>query len=206
MKNTPKQIGTGIWINEKVTFGKKVEIGHSSCIGFPVENETQCSIGNSVNIGAFSLVSMGVKIDNYTKIDHYCRVDRGTKIGSRTQILFGTRIHEDVKIGHNCIIAGSCSDNVHIGNKVEHYGRIVHSRNDPNKDYDGEPDPAPRIGDGVIIYANSLIIGGIKLGKQSIIMPGEIVRENVPAQHIFSGGKSIPVSKWNNNKIRLKKL
>lgn len=45
----------------------------------------------------------------------------------------------------------------------------------------------PTIGDNVIIYPNSIIIGDIKIGNNAVIGAGSIVLEDVPPNTIVSG-------------------
>lgn len=188
-QNQPQIIGTGVWIDPRVTFGNNVIIGHGSCIGFPEEDETECKIMDDVSIGAFCVVSMGAILEKNVSLEHYCRVDKAT-IGENTKLLYGARVHYDVKIGHDSVIGGNAPDRTVIGNKVRHFGRLVHAQRDRSGEWDATVEPSPVICDGALIGADSIIIGGIEIGEDSVIAANEVVKENVPPNSIFSHGKS----------------
>lgn len=209
-KHNLKFIGTGQWVNPKVSFGKNVSVGHCSCIGYPEKKETTCKIMDGVKIGAYCVVSMGSVLGKNVKLEHYCRVDSQAKIGHDTHLLYGARVHWKVRIGSNCQIGGNCPDRTIIGNNVKHFGRIVHiPRGGP---WDTTEDPSPIISDNVLIGANALVIGGVKLrkdvsiganaliigddvviGQGCKISPLEVVKESLPPFTRYVCGEKIPI-------------
>ncbi len=192
-ENKPKIIGNGVWIDPRVAFGKNVTIGHGSCIGFPDEDESELKIMDNVSIGAFCVISMGSIIEKNVSLEHYCRIDSNSTIGENTKLLYGARVHWKVTIGHDSIIGGNAPDRTIIGNKVRHFGRIVHAQRDRSGGWDATEEPSPVICDGVLIGANAIIIGGIEIGKDSVIAANEVVKESVPEKSIFSHGKTKPI-------------
>jgi serine O-acetyltransferase len=72
-----------------------------------------------------------------------------------------------VKIGNNCQIY----QNVTIG----------------SKDKFANKEQYPKIGDNVIIYANSVLIGNIIIGNNAIIGAGSIVTTSIPDNSIAAG-------------------
>ena len=89
----------------------------------------------------------------------------------------GIVIGIDVSIGKGCIIY----QNVTIGTKD--------TNNTINPKY-------PKIGNNVIIYPNSIIIGDIEIGDNSIIGAGAVVLNNVPEDCVVVGN---PASIKKNN-------
>lgn len=77
--------------------------------------------------------------------------------------LNGIIVSQYAKIGKNCIIYHQ----VTIGSKEDKF--------------------APIIGDNVTIYPHSIIIGGIKIGNNSIIGAGSVVTKDVPDNAIVAG-------------------
>lgn len=77
--------------------------------------------------------------------------------------LNGIIVSQYAKIGKNCIIYHQ----VTIGSKEDKF--------------------APVIGDNVIIYPHSIIIGGIKIGNNAIIGAGAVVTKDVPDNAIVAG-------------------
>ena len=207
MLSNPRQIGTGIWIDPRVCFGKNVTVGHCSCIGYPEEGEIECKILDDVNIGAFCVISMGAVLEKKVELEHYCRVDGKTTIGENTKLLYGARVHCNVTIGRDCIINGNCVNRTKIGNGVRHFGRLMHMQSDTSSDWETTDEPSPEIADNVLIGGNALVIGGVKIGKGAriganavvygtglkigegaIIGPGEIVNQNIQPNTKFYNG------------------
>lgn len=83
----------------------------------------------------------------------------------------GIVIGKDAEIGENCTIY----QNVTIGAK--------------NKAESAEG-KYPKIGNNVIIYANSLIIGNLRIGDNSIIGAGTCVRHDLPDNCVAHEEKS----------------
>lgn len=199
-KIKPILTGKGIWINRGVRYGNKFEIGHGSCIGFPEPGETSCTIGNNVKIGCFCVVEMGAQLGNYVEMDHYCRVGTKSKVGDNTKLLYGARIHDYVIIGSKCRISGNCPDRVIIEDNVSHFGRIIHEYRDPKVDWDSTNELSPHICEGAVIGANAILIGGIKIGKNCEIRPGEIVKHDIPPDTVFTHGQIFSKSEWKSRK------
>ena len=153
-------------------------------------------IKSNVWIGPFVTIYRGARIEADVKIDPYCRIGHKTTIGKGSRILYGTRIHDDVVIGNNSIISGNCSNRVHIGNNVVHFGRIAHKFNDPHANWANTEEPSLSIGDDSIIGAQALLVGDIRIGKAVYISAGEVVRKSVPDCCIVYEGKTYHHYEW----------
>jgi len=169
--------------------------------GDPTETKEQHRNGvtvikSGVWIGPFVTVYSGARIEREVKIDPYCRIGHNTLIGKGSRILYGTRVHDDVVIGSNSIISGNCSNRVHIGNNVVHFGRIAHKFNDPHADWAETEEPSLKIGDNSVIGAQALLIGDITIGKSVYISAGEIVRKSIPDCSIVYDGKIYDHNEW----------
>lgn len=80
----------------------------------------------------------------------------------------GIVIHPEAIIGENCVIF----QNVTIGQgKYD----LVKKRN------------VPKISKGVVIYPNSVIVGGINVGENSVIGAGSIVIKDIPPNVVVAG-------------------
>lgn len=156
-------------------------------------------IGHSVTIDPYCLVYVGAELSPYVHLDPYCRVGRNTTIGKATEILYGSRVHDDVKIGSNCIIAGNVSNRITIGDRVSHHGRLSHSYNRPSGDWHDTDEPSMTIGNDVVIGAGSLIIGDVHIGNKVYVAGGEIVRKDVPSYSIVYHGNIISSEDWNGS-------
>lgn len=99
-----------------------------------------------------------------------CDISYKIQIGKGTIFphdALGVVIHQDAKIGNNCIIC----QNVTIG-----------GRSDYNE--------LPVIKDNVIIGANVVILGPVIIGENSKIGAGAIVVDNVPSNSTVTGNKA----------------
>ena len=56
-------------------------------------------------------------------------------------------------------------------------------------------DKYPRIGNNVTIYANSIIIGGIEIGENSIIGASSVITQDIPPNSIVAGSPGKVVKK-----------
>lgn len=105
------------------------------------------------------------------------------------QIPIGTKIGEGFKIGHfgNIVI----NPNAIIGRNFSiAQGALIGNASGKHKG-------TPKIGDYVIVGANSIIIGGITIGDYVLIAPGAFVNFDVPDNSIVIGnpGRIIPADK-----------
>lgn len=116
------------------------------------------------------------------------QIPSGTKIGEGLRIShFGTIVvNPGAVIGKNFSIAEGCL----IGNSQ------------------GKMSGCPVIGDNVCMQANSIVVGGIKIGNHVLIAPGAFVNFDVPDNCIVIGnpGKIIqrdssPTDKYNVYKV-----
>ena len=78
----------------------------------------------------------------------------------------GIVIHPKVKIGKDCTIF----QNVTIGQ-----GKLINGND------------TPIIGNNVVVYANSVIVGGVKIGDNVIVGAGSIVINDIPDNAIVAG-------------------
>jgi maltose O-acetyltransferase len=60
----------------------------------------------------------------------------------------------------------------------------------------GRADPV-KIEDGVWIGAGSIILGGVTVGRKSVIAAGSVVNKNIPPSVIAAGVPCRPIKRWN---------
>ena len=186
----------GAWIHPDVAFGDDGHVGFSSCVGYGPPGEVVTYIGNRVRVGAFCVIDHGVHIESDVEIDHYCRVAQGTRIGPKTKILYGAQVFENVKIGRDCIIAGHLVDRTVVGDEVTFQGNTAHNHRDATGDWDETEEPSPTIERGSVVGIGALLIGGITIGPRAYVAAGEIVKCNVPTEHVLCGGYLRPLSEF----------
>lgn len=192
-------IGGSAWISDTVEFQEEVQIGHSSCIGYdPHLSGLWTIIGARTRIGAFCVISAGVKLGDDIEIDHYCRIESGTAIGKSSKLLYGIQIFQDVQIGENCIVGGDVADRTIIEDEVTFMGNIAHSHRIPTDvdNWDETEEPSPIIHYGSVVGVQALVIGGVEIGPQAYVAAGEIVRCDIPPRTVLYKGMLMPLADW----------
>lgn len=189
-----EEIGTGIFVHEKVKIGKNVTIGHCSCIGFGDPDDGEIIIGDNVTIGAFCVIHFGAVLREGVVLDHYCKIGVETKIGKQTRILYGKHVYNEAIIGENCIIGGHVADRTIIEDNVTYMGEIAHSHRNARLDWDETVEPSPIIYKGSFVGVNALIIGGRKIGPCAYVGAGEVVRTDVGEGIALMKGEMKPLS------------
>lgn len=189
-----EEIGTGIYVHEKVKIGKNVTIGHCSCVGFGDPEDGEIIIEDNVTIGAFCVIHFGAVIRKSVSIEHNCVIGIEAEIGKNTKILSGKEVTYQAKIGANCIIGGHVADRTIIEDNVTYMGEIAHSHRNARLDWDETVEPSPIIYKGSVVGVNALIIGGRKIGPCAYIGAGEVVRTDVGEGIALMKGEMKPLS------------
>lgn len=103
------------------------------------------------------------------------------------QIPVGTIIGPGLKIGHfgNIVVNPSAiiGRNFNISN-----GCLVGNAQ-------GKHAGAPVIGDNVVMFANSMVVGGVTVGNDVLIAPGAFVNFDVPNNSIVLGNPGMIISR-----------
>ncbi|MEM7391512.1 MAG: serine O-acetyltransferase EpsC [Verrucomicrobiota bacterium] len=108
----------------------------------------------------------------------------------------GADIHPGAEIGHGLFIDHATGvvigETARIGNRVKIYQGVTLGAKSFPLDEEGRPIKHirrhPTVGDQVIIYANSTILGDIEIGENSTIGGNVFLTESVPPNH-FVGAK-----------------
>ena len=101
---------------------------------------------------------LGIELPWKTRVGPGLRIDHGQALV----------VNDGTVIGRDCWLRNS----VTIGIKISR---------------DGTLSPAPVIGDGVSIGANSVVIGPITIGDRALIGAGSVVVKDVPADAVVAG-------------------
>ena len=148
------------------------------------------------------LNSLGVMVYNWDLTEI-----RSWDIGFRTRIGSMTIIHDDVRIGKDCLIGSHCNicPGVRIKNNVSiqigcHITRGVRigsdsfigpgvvTTNDKYMDHMKKPVLlAPWIGCRVRIGANTVILPGVRINSDVVIGAGSVVTKNIPRGQTWLG-------------------
>jgi acetyltransferase-like isoleucine patch superfamily enzyme len=193
---TFEEIGTGIFVHDKVNIGKNVKIGHCSCIGYGDPADGEIIIEDNVTIGAYCVIHFGVKICEGAFLDHYTKIGIDSYVGKNTKVLYGKHIYDEAQIGKNCIIGGHVADRTIIEDNVTYMGEIAHSHRNARLNWDETFEPSPVIHKGSVIGVNALIIGGRKIGPCAYIGAGEVVRTDIGEGMAYMKGEMKPLTEY----------
>ena len=136
-------------------------------------------IGARTKIWQFASVIRGARIGDDCTIASGACFD-GSVCGNRTILSHnlaagpGFLIGSDVFIGPNCVLGNDCWPRAHKNGF------------DPKR-FDGTQ-WAIIIEDGAAIGANSVILPGVRLGRNSMVAAGSVVDKSVPADHVWQDG------------------
>ena len=181
-------IGEASLIAKNVLLGQNVNIGNFSLVGDEL-NPTE--VGNNVVIGDYCKIAGDVVISDNCSIEDGCYIYKKTKIGKNVRILTGSKIFGKSSIGDNSIINGNVSQRVIIEENVRFFGRIAHSHRNHTLDWKTTVEESPIFRKGCFVGIDALIIGPVEIGEKAYVGAGEIVRCDIPADHVFINGKLI---------------
>ncbi len=186
--------------------GAESIIGHNTIIGYPIRNKilqlltvkkpsnyiaydsisSGSFIGTRCIIRAGSIIYENVRLGDFVETGHNVVIRENTRIGKGSKIGTGTIIDGNVEIGENVSIQSSVyiPPETRIGNNVFLGPRVVitNDRYPPSKRFLGVV-----VEDNVVIGANSTLIAGVKIGKNSVVAAGAVVTKDVPPESVVAG-------------------
>ncbi|UCH31491.1 MAG: N-acetyltransferase [Candidatus Bathyarchaeota archaeon] len=152
-------------------------------------------MSNTIKTGQFTIIR-DAEIGEKTVIWHHCnlfgcRIGKNCKIGSYVEIGPGSSVGDDCKIEAFAYI---CSG-VTIGNKV-FIGPHVTFINDKYPKAVGDWKIVPTLVEsGASIGANTTILCGVTIGKNSLIAAGSMVTKDVPSNTWVAGNPARPMKR-----------
>lgn len=144
-------------IADDVELGDGVEIRHPDLV-----NLYGCRIGGGTRIGAFVEVQRGVIIGN------------NCKISTHSFLCTGVTIEDEVFVGHGVMFVNDL------------YPRATNARGELQTEEDWQISET-RVETGASIGSNATILGGVVLGRHSVVGAGAVVTRNVPHFAIVAG-------------------
>ena len=157
-----------------------------------------------------SIIDKDCKIGKGSKIWHWSHISKNSSIGKNCNLGQNVFIGENVKIGNNVKIQNNVSiyqgveieDNVFCGPSVVFTNVKYPIANRPinKKKYE-----KTLIKEGSTLGANSTIICGVSIGKNSVIGAGAVVTKNVKNSTVVAGNPAKEIGKVNLGKINIYK-
>lgn len=149
---------------------------------------SSAQFGRGVTIGHFCRVAASARLGDGVSLGNYCEVGDRSSIGARTQVIYRSQVFADVAIGARCVIAGFVPNRVTIEDAVSFFGTIAHSYRDARIPWDSVEEPSPVIRHGSVVGMGAILIGDIEVGPRAYVAAGEVVRRDVPPDHLLIEG------------------
>jgi acetyltransferase-like isoleucine patch superfamily enzyme len=153
---------------------------HSSMISNHAIVEPGAILGSGVQIWHFTHIREGVAIGDDTNVGSHCYIDVRVRIGSRCKVQSGCLIYGPTIIGNG----------VFIGPGV----KIINDKNPRAVDDEGRKLTAAdwvhegvTIEDGASIGTGSILMPGIRIGRNARIGAGSVVTKDVASQTLVFG-------------------
>lgn len=150
-------------------------------------------------IGEYCLVGAGSTIGARTILDDFSVVGCNVSIGERCLIYLRAQISSEAVVDEDCIIGGLVCERSRVGEASRVFGSLVHAQRTPQLPWDADDsrEPAPTVGDHVVIGRGAVVIGDVTIGAGSYVGANAIVTRDVPSRHVCVGNnKVIPFSKY----------
>lgn len=138
-------------------------------------------LGKSVKLAKF-INLYGCSVGDNTKIGAFVEIQKNSSVGKNCKISSHSFICEGVSIGDSCF----------VGHGVmfinDNYPRSVNKKGCLEDESDWKARfLKTKIGDNTAIGSNATILGGIAIGKRSVIGAGSVVTKNIPLGQIWAG-------------------
>lgn len=134
------------------------------------------TIGKGTRVWQFATVIRGTVLGEDCNVASCATLD-GPKFGDRCTISQGVAMGPGFVFGNDCFVGPNvtvCNDRWPLASK---------------EDFDVEVFRngfvTVRIGDGVSIGANSVVLPGVEIGKGAMVAAGAVVNRSVPPGHLF---------------------
>lgn len=208
-------------VSPRATIGSNVEIGpfciiHANVtIGSNTRIDAYSEIGIKTNLGDSSPLSIGPDshIRSHAVFYESSKLGPGLITGHRVCVRELTEIGRNAQLGSGADIQGHCTigdffkthNSVHIGQKSK-IGNFVWMfpevllTNDPNPPSNNLI--GPEVGDFSVIAAKTVLLPGVKIGKNCFIGASSLVGIDIPDEKMASGNPAIILG--NASIIRMK--
>ena len=138
----------------------------------PLADVQSSQIGEGTIIWQFAVVLKGAIIGTNCNINCHTFIENDVVVGDNVTIKSGVYLWDGLRIANNVFVGPNVS--------------FTNDRYPRSKQYP-ESFQQTCIEEGASIGANATILGGITIGKKSMIGAGSVVTKNVPANELWVG-------------------
>lgn len=167
-----------------ITFNKTVRYSSDY-----VDDKMGISIGAGSLIRSGTILYRGVTIGERFECGHNVLIRDNSRLGSDVCLYTGSQVQKGVRIGSRCIVGGWIGNGSIIGNDVKMFGELIHKYKSSAR---GVSEPAPEILDGAFVGWNAIVVGGVKIGRNSVVGAGSVVASDVPDGCLVVGNPAKP--------------
>jgi len=138
----------------------------------PLNDVQSVSIGEGTEIWQYSIVLPNAQIGKNCNINAYCFIENDVIIGDNVTIKCGVYLWDGLRLGNNVFVGPNVT---FINDNFPH-----------SKDYP-EYFLQTFIEDGASIGAGATILGGIRVGKNSMVGAGSVLTKSIPDNELWVG-------------------
>jgi UDP-2-acetamido-3-amino-2,3-dideoxy-glucuronate N-acetyltransferase len=138
----------------------------------PLSDVRSQFIGEGTTVWQFSIILSKAQIGKNCNINSHCFIEDDVIIGNNVTVKCGVYLWDGLRIGNNVFIGPNAT--------------FINDKYPRSKEYP-EKFLQINIKDGASIGANSTILGGVTVGKFSVIGAGSVVTKDVPEFELWFG-------------------
>lgn len=170
----------------------------------------------TAQIHPLAFVDDTVSIGKGTRIWQFASVIRGTRLGENCNVASGATL-DGPRFGNRCIICHNVAmgpgfwfgDDVFVGPNVticNDAWPATHTRGFDQAALRAgyAPFVTVRVGDGVAIGANAVVLPGVVIGNHAVVAAGAVVDRAIPADHLLRrSGEIVSIRpEWRERRMR----
>lgn len=165
--------------------------------GSTVASRGKTQVGKGCQVRQSVCIMSGTRIGNEVIIDPSCIVEQDVDIDDRCLLTYRAYVCNNSKIGEESIIGGFVGERSVIGRRNRIFGSLIHAMHDPALPWDEVEEPAPVLGDDVVVGFGSVVVGGVHISPRVFIGANATISKSVPPDSIVTGVNNIvPARKW----------
>jgi acetyltransferase-like isoleucine patch superfamily enzyme len=148
-----------------------------------------CTIAERCYVGHYTIIGAGTFIGQNTIIDDFVKIECDVKVAESCLLIYRATICNDCSIASNTVVGGFLTERVKVGSNCRIFGQVVHKHLSMALDWDDDAarEQSAVIEDDVLIAFSAMVVGGITVGKGSVVTANSVVTRDVPPNTVVRG-------------------